>query len=258
MIPLKDKIRPARVPVITIGLVLANVVAYLLASAHGGSLIGGPTSETLVRYGAIPYKFSHLGQHCDFGLSGLGQAVLCTGMHGVRGTVKAQPATWLTAFTAMFLHANILGLLVDMVFLAVFGITLEDSMGRLRFVCFYLLGGLGALGLQIALTPNSVDPVFGASGAIAAVLAGYILLHPRAKILSVTVLIFFFSVVEVPAWAWLAAWLALEGVLGLLGLLTPFGASASAAYDAQLGGFAFGLMSIRAFNAAHGSELPAS
>ncbi|MGA2471000.1 MAG: rhomboid family intramembrane serine protease [Solirubrobacteraceae bacterium] len=258
MIPIKDKVRLARVPVVTIALILANVVAYLLAIGHGGSLIGGPTSETLVRYGAIPYEFSHLGAHCDLGLSGLGQAVLCTGQHGVRGTAAPQPATWETAFSAMFLHANILALALNMIFLAVFGITLEGTLGRLRFLCFYMLGGLAALALQVAVAPGSVAPLLGASGAIAAVLGGYILLYPRERILSVVVLIFFFSVVEIPAWTWLAIWLALDCVLGMLGVLTPFGASASAAYYAQLGGFAIGLVTIRTFAGANRSAAPAT
>jgi membrane associated rhomboid family serine protease len=257
VIPLKDNVRLAHVPIVTIALIVGNVVAYLLASAHGGSIIGGPTNETLVRYGAIPYEFTHFGRHCDLGLSGLGQSVLCNGQAGVAGTPRPQPATWLTAFTAIFLHVNVLQLTLNMVFLAVFGTSVEDAMGRIRFVGFYVLGGLAALAVAIVLGPDSVDPALGAAGAIAAVLGAYALLYPRGRILSVVLLPFFFTIVEVPAWAMLALWFIFEGVLGLLGLTSAFGAGAGIAYGTYVGGFAFGLLAVRAFARRHSGELAA-
>jgi membrane associated rhomboid family serine protease len=242
VIPLKDNIRLARVPIVTIALIAANVIVYLLAIRNGGSIIGGPDSNVLLRYGAIPYEFSHWGRHCGFALAGLGETIACAGQAHVVGTAPAQPPTWETAFTAMFLHANILHIAGNMVFLGVFGTTVEDRMGRLRFLCFYLLGGLVALGLQIAVAPNSDLPTVGASGAIAAVLGAYILLYPRARILTVVILIFFFTLVELPAWAMLALWLAFDGILGAIGLTTPFGGGAGVAYYAHIGGFGFGLL----------------
>ena len=255
MIPLKDNVRLAHVPIVTIALIVANVVAYLIASAHGGSLIGGPTDETLVRYGAIPYEFTHYGQHCDLGLSGLGQSVLCSGQAGVAGTARPQPATWLTAFTAIFLHVNVLQLLLNMIFLAVFGTSVEDAIGRVRFVCFYVLGGLAALAVAIVLAPDSVDPVLGAGAAIAAVLGAYVVLYPRGRILSVVLLPFFFTIVEVPAWTMLALWFIFDAVLGLLGAASAFGAGAGIAYGTYVGGFAFGLLAVRAFARRHSGEL---
>ena len=246
MIPLKDNIKLTRLPLVTIALIAANVVAYLLAIRSGGSIIGGPTAETIVRYGAIPYEFSHWGQHCALGLAGLGQAVLCTGQAHVTGSAGPQPATWETAFSGMFLHANILHIAGNMLFLAVFGPTVEDRMGRARYLGFYLLGGLAALALQVAVAPNSIDPTLGASGAIAAVLGAYILLYPRARILAVVILIFFFTIVDLPAWTMLVLWLAFDGVLGALGVSTPFGGGAGVAYYAHIGGFAFGLLVVRA------------
>lgn len=246
MIPLKDNIKLTRIPLVTIALIAANVVAYLLAIRNGGSIIGGPTAETIVRYGAIPYEFSHWGQHCALGLAGLGQAVLCTGQAHVTGSAGPQPATWETAFSGMFLHANILHIAGNMLFLAVFGPTVEDRMGRARYLGFYLLGGLAALALQVAVAPNSIDPTLGASGAIAAVLGAYILLYPRARILAVVILIFFFTIVDLPAWTILLLWLAFDGVLGALGVSTPFGGGAGVAYYAHIGGFAFGLLVVRA------------
>jgi membrane associated rhomboid family serine protease len=242
MIPLKDNVGPARVPVITIAVVVANVVAYALAAAHGGSLIGGPSGQTVVRYGAIPYEFSHWGQHCALGLAFFNQAVLCTGQHGVIGSAGQQPATWETAFTATFLHANILHLAVNMIFLGVFGATVEDRVGRLAFLGFYLLGGLVALALQVLVAPGSATPTLGASGAIAAVLGAYIVLYPRATIRTLVVLIFRFTFVELAAWVVLAAWFAFDAILGALGLSTPFGGGAGVAYYAHWGAFAFGVL----------------
>jgi rhomboid family protein len=240
LIPIKDNIRLARLPLVTIALIAANVVVYLLA-AHG-SLIGGPNAQTIVRYGAIPYELSHWGQHCALGLGALGQTVLCTGQPGVTGSPGPQPATWETAFTAMFMHANILHIAGNMLFLAIFGSTVEDRIGRGRFFVLYLLSGLAALALQVAVAPGSTSPTLGASGAIAGVLGAYILLYPRARILTVVILIFFFTIVDLPAWALLLLWLAFDGILGALGVATPFGGGAGVAYYAHIGGFAFGLL----------------
>jgi membrane associated rhomboid family serine protease len=246
VIPLKDRIRLGRVPLITIALIAGNFIAFLFAIRNGGSIITGPTHETLVRYGAIPYEFSHLGQHCDLGLSGFGQAVLCTG-RGVAGTAPRQPATWETALSAMFIQVNALALIVNMAFLAVFGPTVEDTVGRARFFAFYILGGLAALALQVAVAPGSHEPTLGSAGAIAAVLGAYILLYPRERILSAVLLVFSFTLVEVPAWVLLIAWVLFDAAMGALGVTTPFGGGASVTYYAQIGGFAFGLLAAAAF-----------
>ena len=247
MIPLRDSVRLARWPIVTIALIVANVVAYLLSISNGGSIISGPSDSTVVAYGAIPYEFAHLASHCALSPSAFGQALLCSGQLGVHGAPPAQPATWETAFTSMFLHANLLHIAGNMVFLAVFGATLEDTIGRLRFLAFYLVGGLAALALTVAVSPNTVAPTLGASGAIAAVLGGYILLYPRARILTVVLVIFFFTIIELPAWVMLGLWLMFDAVLGALHVITPFGGGAGVAYYAHIGGFAFGLLAVRAF-----------
>lgn len=240
MLPLRDNIRRGGLPLMTIAVVVANVVAYALAAAHGGSLTGGPSEQTTVRYGAIPYEFAHWGQHCALGLAGLQQALLCTGHHGVIGSAGPQPATWETAFTAMFLHANILHLAVNMVFLGVSGASVEGRVGRLAFLAFYLLGGLVALALQVLAAPDTTTPMLGGSGAIAAVLGAYIVLYPRARIRTLVVLVFRVTFVELEAWVVLAAWFALDAVLGALGLAARFGGGTGAAYYAHWSGFAFG------------------
>ncbi|HEU0315920.1 MAG TPA: rhomboid family intramembrane serine protease, partial [Solirubrobacteraceae bacterium] len=192
MIPLKDDVPADRLPLVTYLLIAINVIAYVYSLRHGGSVFGGPSSSVETRYGAIPYEFVHPGRHCDLAAVG----VACQGQAGVSGSPPAQPATWLTALTSMFLHASLLHLAGNMLFLFIFGDNVEDAMGRGRFLAFYLLGGLVALGLQIVVDPSSTVPTIGASGAIAAVLGGYILLYPRARVLTVVLIIFFFTVIE--------------------------------------------------------------
>ena len=219
MIPIKDNIPTDRLPFVTIGLILSNVIVYLLAVAHGGSLISGPDAQEIVKYGATP---TELG--CGPGVSGL--------------------PPWQTVLTSMFMHASILHLAGNMVFLWIFGNNIEDSMGPFRFLGFYLLGGIAALGLQVAINPDSVAPTVGASGAIAAVLGGYIVLYPRARVLTLVLIIFFFGVIELPALAVLGAWFILQAVFGAAGLTDPTNAG-GVAYFAHIGGFIFGVLTIR-------------
>jgi len=234
MIPIKDNIPTDRLAFATIGLIVANVVIYVVAALHGGSLISGPDAQELTKFGATPYALTHPGVHC-----GLVTPTELGCGHGVSGL----PA-WQTVFTSMFMHASIVHLAVNMGFLWIFGNNVEDSMGPLRFLAFYLLGGIAALGLQVAIDPDSLAPTVGASGAIAAVLGGYIVLYPRARVLTLVLVIFFFGVIEIPALAMLGLWFVVQAVFGAVGLTSP-GHSDVAAYFAQIGGFAFGVLAIR-------------
>jgi len=200
-------------------LVAINVVVYVLEIRHGGSLFGGPSDSVALRYGAIPYALTH------------GQRL------------------W-TVFTSMFLHASFLHIFGNMLFLAIFGPTVEDATGRLRYVAFYLLGGLVALGAQVLADPSSTAPTLGASGAIAAVLGGYILLYPRARVLTLVFIIFFVTIIEVPAVFLLGFWFLAQLYLGAAGLARTGGIGSGGegvAYFAHIGGFAFGLLAIRLF-----------
>ncbi len=234
----------------TVALVAINVIAYLLEIRHGGSFFGGPTSGVEVHYGAIPYELTHPGKHCGLiterTSSGLFSAIACQGQPGVSGSPGAQPATWETVFTSMFLHASFLHIFGNMIFLAIFGPTVEDAIGRLRFPAFYLLGGLIALGAQVAADPGSSGPTLGASGAIAAVLGGYILLYPRARVLALVFIVFFFTLIEVPAVFLLGFWFLEQLYLSAAGLAGT-GSGEGVAYFAHIGGFAFGLLTIRLF-----------
>lgn len=215
MFPIKDNIPLARFPIVTVVLVAINVVVYLLEIRHGGSFFSGPITSVEAHYGAIPHDIDHAHR--------LG-----------------------TVLSSMFLHASFLHIFGNMVFLAIFGPTVEDTMGRVRFVVFYLLGGLIALGAQVAVDPNSTAPTLGASGAIAAVLGGYILLYPRARVLALVFIVFFFTLVEVPAVFLLGFWFLEQLYLGAAGLAGA-GNGEGVAYFAHVGGFAFGLLLIRLF-----------
>ena len=108
----------------------------------------------------------------------------------------------------------------------------------------YILGGIAALALQIAVGPHSTAPTLGASGAIAAVLGAYILLYPRSRVLTFVIIILFVTVVELPAWVLLGVWFAEQAAFGAVGLTSP-GSSSGVAYFAHVGGFVFGLLTIR-------------
>jgi membrane associated rhomboid family serine protease len=252
MFPIKDNIPLARFPIVTVALVAINVIVYQLEIRHGGSFFGGPSDSVAVRYGAIPYELTHPGSHCGLvsvqTLQGPASTVACQGQPGVTGSPPAgAPATWETAFTSMFLHGSFLHIFGNMLFLAIFGPTVEDAMGRVRFPVFYLLGGLVALGAQVLVDPSSTTPTLGASGAIAAVLGGYIVLYPRARILTVVLIIFFVTIIEVPALVLLGFWFVVQLWFGAAGLASPVGSGEGVAYFAHVGGFLFGLLLIRLF-----------
>jgi membrane associated rhomboid family serine protease len=251
VIPLKDNIPTDRPALVTMALVLANVIVYLITTVgSGGSILTGPTADVVVHYGAIPYEFTHWGKECDIFTSTLtGTAdVLCQGKGLPPGVHPGpQPPTIATVFTSMFMHGSLLHIGGNMLFLWIFGNNVEDSMGRVRFIVFYLLGGLAALAGQIAVGPNSTIPTVGASGAIAAVLGGYILLYPQARVLTLVFIIFFVTVVELPALVVLGLWFVIQALYGAADLTHPTGGGGGVAYFAHIGGFLFGLALIHLF-----------
>jgi membrane associated rhomboid family serine protease len=249
VIPLKDNIPTGRTAWLTIALILANVVAYLLAIRNGGSLWSGPPADVSVHYGAIPYELTHPGSHCELVQSqDLNKFIACSGRSGFPAAVSSQPATWLTALTAMFMHGSLLHLAGNMLFLWIFGNNIEDAMGRVRFIAFYVLGGLAALAGQVLIDPSSTVPTIGASGAIAAVLGGYALLYPRARVVTLVLIIFFVTIVELPALIVLGLWFGLQ-VLYAQAQLGGVAGGGGVAYFAHIGGFLFGLLAIKVFTA---------
>jgi membrane associated rhomboid family serine protease len=199
--------------------------------------------DALTHYGAIPYELTHLGDHCDFVANG----VACEGQPGVQGSAESQLPTLVTVFTSMFSHAGLLHLGGNMLFLWIFGNNVEDAMGPVRFIAFYLLAGIAALALQVIVGPNSAVPTLGASGAIAGVLGGYIVLYPRARVLTLIFLVIFFTFIEIPAFLFLFIWFAQQAIFGAVDLTTPSGGGGGVAYFAHVGGFALGLLAVRLF-----------
>lgn len=221
MFPLKDNIPTDRFPVVTVTLIVANVLMYLLFQQAG---INSPDEANVREYGLYPCEVtSQCGQQ-------FGDAPVA-----------------LTALTAMFMHGGILHIGGNMLFLWVFGNNVEDAMGPVRFLAFYLLGGLAADAGQILVDPGSDIPTIGASGAVAAVLGGYLLHYPRARVFTLVFIIFFFTIIELPALFFLAFWFLQQAAFGALDLTSGGSEGGGVAYFAHIGGFVFGLAAIKLF-----------
>jgi membrane associated rhomboid family serine protease len=144
----------------------------------------------------------------------------------------------------MFMHGSLFHIAGNMLFLWIFGNNVEDSMGRIRFPVFYLLGGLCATAAQVLINPSSSTPTLGASGAIAAVLGGYALLYPHARVITLIFIIIFVTVIELPALLVLGGWFLLQLASAAS---QPLDTGGGVAYFAHIGGFIFGLLTIRLF-----------
>ncbi|HVF76821.1 MAG TPA: rhomboid family intramembrane serine protease [Solirubrobacteraceae bacterium] len=241
MFPLKDNIPTDRTPYVTIAFIVINVLAYFVLQR--GGILSGPSDSGVLDYGAIPYEITHPGKECALA----GEQIACEGQPGVAGEAPDQPATILTVFTSMFMHGSLLHLGGNMLFLWIFGNNVEDSMGHVKFVVFYLLGGLAAVLAQTAIDPDAAIPTIGASGAVAAVLGGYILLYPRARVVTIIFIVFFFTILELPAMLVLGLWFLLQLFYGAAEVATPAGGGGGVAYFAHIGGFALGLLLIKVF-----------
>jgi membrane associated rhomboid family serine protease len=218
MIPLRDANPVRRTPVVTIAIIVACIVAYAyrlgLDSTAAGSAAGDAFFE---RYGLVP---AHLTRAIETG-RGLGEQAL-------------------SVLTSMFLHVSLLHLGGNLIYLWIFGNNIEDRLGRLGFIGFYLLAGIAAAATQFAIDPGSTVPMVGASGAISAILGAYVVLFPGARVLSLVFLVFFYQLIEVPAWAYLGFWFVLQLVDGL-GSLGVAGSQGGVAFFAHIGGFLVGV-----------------
>ena len=220
MIPLYDDVRTRRVPVVTLALIAANVAvfAFELTLPRHGMTLGG----FYARAGVTPYE---LALHADV---------------PPRDVVPV----WGTLFTSMFVHGGWLHLIFNMLYLSIFGNNVEDALGRLRFLGFYVVCGIVATMAQVLVDTTSMAPVIGASGAVAGVLGAYIVLYPRARVISVVPLLFVFPVFEVPAWILLVVWFVLQGVGGVQSYRSG---QAGVAFFAHLGGFVAGAVLVLLF-----------
>jgi membrane associated rhomboid family serine protease len=240
LFPLKDDIPTRRFPVLTVAIMAICCAVYFLFE-QGLWGLGATGNERVLEFGAIPYEITHPGKEC-------GEVEGRLACEVVGGQVPDQAPWWLTIFTSMFMHGSLLHLGGNMLFLWIFGNNIEDSMSRVRFIAFYLLGGLVALGAQVLVDPDALAPTVGASGAIAAVLGGYALLYPRARVITLIFIIIIFTIVELPALVVLGAWILLQLLLGANQLGQPLGGGeGGVAYFAHIGGFVFGMLMIKLF-----------
>lgn len=219
MIPIRDSTRSRSFPIATWAIIILNVLAFLFEN----SLSPGALEQFIGRYGLVPANLS-LGN----------------------------PASWFPFISHMFLHAGWLHLLSNMWTLVIFGDNVEDRLGSVRFILFYLVGGVVAGMLQVVLGASPNIPSVGASGAIAAVLGAYFLFFPRAKVLTFVPLILIWFI-NIPAWIFLGIWFGTQLFSGLSALTLQPGANAGGiAWWAHVGGFVVGLV----FAALSGSRGP--
>jgi membrane associated rhomboid family serine protease len=147
-----------------------------------------------------------------------------------------------TLISAMFLHANLIHLGGNMLFLWIFGNNVEDRLGHVLYLFFYLLAGIAGSLLQVLIDPTSTTPNVGASGAISGVLGAYLLWFPRARVVALVFLGIFITLLRLPAWIFIGYWAGLQILLGLAGLAASAGGqSGGVAYFAHIGGFLTGL-----------------
>ena len=206
MIPLYDTLRPRRFPFVTWALIVLNALVF-----YHELTLGNTGLEGFIRtWGLIP---SNLTRHLE--------------------------TAWPTLFSSMFIHGGWFHILSNMWVLFLFGDNIEDRMGSLRYLFFYLLSGLAAALMQVYILRNNNMPMVGASGAIAGVLGAFLVMFPRARIASLVPILFIFTIVELPAVIFLAFWFISQLFSGLF--LLNGGTDSGIAWWAHIGGFVFGM-----------------
>ena len=216
MIPLKDDNPTQTFPLITIGLVAINILVYI----YQLTLSSEGLETFLFRYGAIPGRLIHP-------------------FEGAQALPQTIPFG-LTIFSSMFLHGGLFHLLGNMLYLWIFGNNVEDYLGHVKYIIFYLISGFFAAFIHTLSDLNSSIPMIGASGAIAGVLGAYLVLFPRANISTLFIFIIFFKIIKVPAVLILGLWF-------LLQLLNAGSGGGSVAWYAHVGGFLTGVVLIQIF-----------
>ena len=224
MLPIKDDNPPEIFPLFTLLILGACVGVWILVQGAGASeaaLVG-----SVCELGAIPAEI--------------------TGRGAVRGACRLGGLTWGALLTSMFLHGSWMHLIGNMWFLWTFGNNVEDSMGRFRFLAFYLLTGLAAAATHLVSDPTSGIPVVGASGAISGIMGAYLVLYPHARVVTLVPLGFFLHMMRIPAWVMLGYWFLIQA---LSAAATPAQAGGGGvAFWAHVGGFVAGLALVKLFD----------
>lgn len=236
-LPIRDDNPTLRTPYVTIGIIVVNALVFLITDLFAGAVQSHLYS---LKLGLIPYELTHFEE-----ISGL---VAERSIRGYFDSGGLSMPILLTPFTSMFMHGGFMHIAGNMLFLWIYGNNVEDYFGHVRFLIFYLVGGLAAAGLHILFSANSPVPMIGASGAISAVLGAYFVLYPRAH---VQIIYFFFFIGT--------TWLPASWVLGFYFAMQVFYALTTAgsqgggvAYLAHLGGFAFGWLLLKLIVAKRG------
>ena len=222
MIPIRDHNPSGRTPYVAWGLIAINVIVFLSYFWRDLSFL----NNFFLTYGLIPGEVTRVLEELLAGGS-IGEAL------------TRNVALYDGLLTSMFVHGGIMHLVGNMLFLYIFGDNLEEFFGHVGFLLFYLIGGLAASALHIAIGPDSTVPTVGASGAIAAVMGGYLLLFPKARVDVLVFLIVLVRIVPLPAWIMLLAWLGLQIGGGIVDLGAQGG---GVAYWAHAGGFVAGVI----------------
>lgn len=236
MIPISDENPTLRFPIVTVVFLAALAAVWL--GVQGAGLDGQSLAASICNWGLVPGELTGRGR-IGAGIP-LGAGAYCV--------VDADPQNWATPITSMFLHGGWGHILGNALFLWVFGNNVEDSMGRFRFVVFYLLCGLAAAAAQVAVNPGSIVPMVGASGAISGVLGAYLVQYPRVRVNVLIFLFIFIRVISVPAWMMLLFWIGLQLLSGLpqLTSVRP-DVSSGVAVWAHIGGFVAGVALVKLF-----------
>lgn len=230
MFPLQDENPTELTPVVTYIIIALNVAVWLLVQQGGA---GEGFLQSLCTFGAIPADITGGLQTGEI-LQLAPEAVCQVGGLG-----------WLTILTSMFMHGGWMHLIGNMWFMWVFGNNIEDSMGHIRFILFYLLCGIVASIAHIATDPGSAIPTVGASGAISGVMGAYLVLYPKVRVKTLFFFVVFIRIFLLPAWVMLLYWFGLQLFSGL----GSFGAAegGGVAFWAHIGGFVAGVVLIKLF-----------
>ena len=229
MIPYRDENETQRRAIVTATIIGLNFFTWLVVQGAGADY---PLAKSVCELGLIPGELT--GSLPVGSRFPMGPGLDCL----------TDPGRQLShLITSMFLHGSWMHLLGNMWFLWLFGNNIEDSMGRLRFVVFYLMTGLAAAFGQIITSPDSIIPMVGASGAISGVMGAYLILFPRVKVYVLLPIFIFFTSIALPAWMMLGYWFFIQLASGLL----ASGEVGGVAFWAHVGGFVAGVVLIKPF-----------
>ena len=231
MIPYRDENETLRTPIVTLALIAANVIVWILVQGAGRDL---PLARSVCNLGLIAGELT--GKAAPGTTIPLGEGFRCATDPG-RAVGHLLPS--------MVLHGSWMHLIGNMWFLWIFGNNVEDSMGRVRFVIFYVLCGLAAAAGQVATDPSSVVPMIGASGAISGVMGAYLVLYPKVRVWTFIPIGFFVTSVALPAWTMLLYWMLIQTISGLGALAGR--SMGGVAFFAHIGGFIAGVALIKLF-----------